>query len=79
MVDSPMDKAMEEMREISKSPFASWIIREVKPKEFNPPILDNFDKKADPIAHLLHFKQRISLEEVTEGLVCKLFSTTFTG
>ena len=65
-----MDKATKAMREISKSPFASWIIQEMKPKEFNPPVLDKFDGKVDPITHLLHFRQRISLEEVTKGLTC---------
>ena len=73
-----MDKAVEAMREISKSPFALWIMIEVKPKRFSPPVLDKFNEKFDPVSHLLHFKQIISLEEVTEGLTCKLFSTTFT-
>ena len=70
--NSPTDKAMETMKGISKSPFTSWIVREVKPKEFGPSTLDKFDGKENPAAHLLQFKQRISPEEITEGLVCKL-------
>ena len=76
--NNSIDKALEAIRGISKSPFTSWIIQEVKPKEFNPPILDKFDRKADPVAHLLQFKQRISLEEITEVLICKLFLTNCT-
>ena len=53
---SPMDKAEEAMRGISKSPFAQWIVIEVKPKRFNPPMLEKFQGKSDPISHLLQFK-----------------------
>ena len=47
------DKAEEAMRGISKSPFAQWIVEEVKPKTFNAPMLDKFQGKTDPISHLL--------------------------
>ena len=50
---SPEDKAEEAMRGISKSPFAQWIVEEVKPKTFNAPMLDKFQGKTDPISHLL--------------------------
>ena len=73
-----MDKAEESMRGISKSPFAQWIVREVKPKCFSPPMLEKFQGKFDPISHLLQFKQKTSLEEIIEGLTCKLFATIFT-
>ena len=77
--NSLMDKVVEVMKGISNSPFAPWIMTEVLPKRFSPPVLDKFDAKSDPVSHLLYFKQRISLENVTEGLTCKLFSMTFTG
>ena len=53
---SPEDKAEEAMRGISKSPFTQWIMRKVKPKTFNPPMLEKFQGKSDPISHLLQFK-----------------------
>ena len=37
---NPMDKAEEAMRGISRSPFTQWIVREVKPKIFNLPMLE---------------------------------------
>lgn len=76
--NSPMDKAEEAMKGISISPFPQWIIKEVKPRNFNPLKLEKFQGKSDLVSHLLQFKQRISLEEITEGLICKLFLTTFT-
>ena len=78
LTNSPMDKAEKAMRGISKSSVAQWIMKEVKPKNFNPPMLEKFQGKSYPISHLLQFKQRTSLEEIPEGLTCKLFSTTFT-
>ena len=73
-----MDKAEEAMRGISRLPFAQWIVKEVKPKSFNPPMLEKFQGKFDPVSHLLQFKKKTSLEEMNEGLTCKLFATTFT-
>ena len=77
-INSPMDKAEEAIREISRSPFVQWIIKEVKPRKFNPPMLEKFQGKSNLVSHLLQFKHRISLEEITEGLTSKMFSTTFT-
>ena len=66
------------MRGISKSPFAQWIMREVKPKTFNPPMFEKLEGKFNLISHLLQFKQKTLLEEMTERLTCKLFPTTST-
>ena len=76
--NSLTNKALEAMKGLSKSLFTLWIIQKFKSKEFSPPTLETFDKNADPVAHKLQFKERISLEEVTEGLICKLFSMNFT-
>ena len=67
--NSLMDKAEEAMKGISRSLFAQWIVKEVKPRNFNPPMLEKFQGKSDPVSHLLQFKQRISLEEITKGLI----------
>ena len=76
--NSLMDKAEEAMKGISRSLFAQWIVKEVKPMNFNPPMLEKFQGKSNQVSCVLQFKERISLEEVTEGLMCKLFSTSFT-
>ena len=73
------DKAADAMEGIVKTPFAPEIEREEKPKDFNPPALDKYKGKGDPMAHLLHYKQRMSMERVTEALNCKLFATTLSG
>ena len=67
------------MEGIVKTPFTSEIEREERPKDFNPPTLDKYEGTRDPMAHLLHYKQRMSMERVTEALNCKLFATTLSG
>ena len=78
LAGSSMDKAEEAMRGILKSLFVEWIVRKVKLRSFNPPMLEKFQGRSDPISYLLQFKQKTSLEEINEGLTCKLFATTFT-
>ena len=51
--NSQMDKATKLMKGIFKSPFALWIMQEVKPKEFNPLALEKFNGKSELVTHLL--------------------------
>ena len=67
------------MESIVKTPFTGEIEREERPKDFNLPALDKYEGTGDPMAHLLHYKQRMSMERVTEALNCKLFATTLSG
>ena len=41
--------------------------------------MDKYEGKGDPMAHLLYYKQRMSMERVTKALNCKLFATTLPG
>ena len=67
------------MEGITKTPFTLEIEKEEKPKDFNSPVLDKYEGSGDPMAHLLHYKQRMSMERVSEALNCKLFTTTLSG
>ena len=51
-----VDQAAMDMRRITKSPFASWIVKEEKMKDFNLPMLDKYEGKGDPKFRFLHFK-----------------------
>ena len=64
------------MEEIVKTPFTPEIEREERLKDFNPPALDKYEGKGDLMAHLLHYKKKMSMERVSEALNCKLFTTT---
>ena len=67
------------IRGMSRLPFVEWIEEEIKPKDFTPPIFDKFNGKTDPISHLMHVCQKISLETSNDVLMCKLFVTTLVG
>ena len=67
------------MEGITKTPFAPEIERKERPKDFNPPALDKYEGNRDSMAHLLHYKQRMSMERVSKALNCKLFATTLSG
>ena len=73
-----MDQAIAAMKRITKSPYTNWILKEVKPKDFNPLMLDKFKGESDPMDHLLHYREMMSLEVVIETLTGKVFATTLT-
>ena len=75
----PTNKTADAMEGIMKTPFTLEIEKEERPKDFNLPLLDKYEGVGDPMAHLLHYKQRISMERVIEALNCKLFATTLSG
>ena len=51
-----MDREAVAMEGIVKTPFTPEIEKEKRPKDFNPPAMEKYEGKGDPIAHLLHFK-----------------------
>ena len=67
------------MEGITKTHFTPEIKKEEKPNDFNPPVLDKYEGSRDPMTHLLYYKQRMSMEKVSEALKYKLFATTLSG
>lgn len=76
---NPKSRAMDAMEGIVKTSFTCEIEKEERPKDFNPPALDKYEGVGDPLAYLLYYKQRMSMERVIEALNCKLFATTLSG
>ena len=75
----PMNKVVVAMEGNTKTPFTPEIEKEEKPKDFNLPVLGKYEGSGDPMAHLFHYKQRMSMERVSKALNCKLFATTLSG
>ena len=75
----PIDQVVATMKGIIKSPFTLWVEKEERLKDFNPLVLDRYEGRRDPMAHLLHFMQRMFMERVSEVLTCKLFAKNLTG
>ena len=75
----PTDQVVAAMKGIIKSPFAPWIEKVERPRDFNSLVMERYEGRGDLMVHMLHFKQRMSMEKVSEALTCKLFTTTLTG
>ena len=54
----PVDLALLPVRGITRSPFAHWIEKESKSKDYNPPALDKFEGNFDQMTHLIQFRQK---------------------
>ena len=50
------DRVAVAMEGIVKTLFAPQIEKEERPKDFNPPAMEKYESKRDPMAHLFHFK-----------------------
>ena len=49
----PLDLADIVIQGMSRFPFTEWIEEEVKPRDFALPTFYKFNKKTDPISHLM--------------------------
>ena len=87
-----MWKAMDEMREnIRKvnliddlvhrtdSPFVASINSHPLPSKFRMPSLDSYDGMCDPCDHNTIFKTTMSLQGVSDEIMCRVFLTTLKG
>ena len=78
-LQTPTDLANLAIRGMSASPFEGWIDNELKPRDFNPPNFEKYTGRSDPVAHLMQYRQRITLETANEAIMCKIFITTLAG
>ncbi|XP_028076624.1 uncharacterized protein LOC114278726 [Camellia sinensis] len=46
------------------------------PKKFTPPKFTSYDGKSDPLTHISHYKQMMSLWNRDEALMCKVFPSS---
>ena len=54
---------------VIQSPFANWILEELKPRDFVSPSFRSFEGKRDLIDHIYQFQQKMSLEVRNKALV----------
>ncbi|XP_028095466.1 uncharacterized protein LOC114295432 [Camellia sinensis] len=46
------------------------------PKKFTPPKFTSYDGKSDPLTHISHYRQMMSLWNQDEALMCKVFPSS---
>lgn len=59
--------------QISKSPFTRRIDKVKLPRRFAQPTFTVYNGRTDPIEHVSHFNQRITVHSRNEALMCKVF------
>ncbi|XP_057811516.1 uncharacterized protein LOC131025746 [Salvia miltiorrhiza] len=62
----------------NRSPFSDDILADTLPRSYKPISLD-YDGTTDPEVHLNRFEGLVTLHMYTEGIKCRIFSTTLTG
>ncbi|XP_065628034.1 uncharacterized protein LOC136066908 [Quercus suber] len=68
-----MSKAL---NQISRSPFRRRIEDAILPRHFNQPTFTIYNGKTDPVEHVSHFNQRMSVHSEDEALMCKVFPSS---
>ena len=73
MGNDSMSKAL---NQISKSPFTHWIEGGKLPRRFTQPTFTLYNGRIDPIEHVSHFNQRMTVHSKNEALICKVFPSS---
>ncbi|XP_075642037.1 uncharacterized protein LOC142613538 [Castanea sativa] len=64
------------LRQISKSPFVARINKAKLPHRFSQPIFTIYNGRTDPVEHLSHFNQKMTIYSNNEVLMCKVFPSS---
>ena len=61
------------LNQISKSPFTRRIESGKLPRRFTQPTFTMYNGRMDPVEHVSHFNQRMTIHSRNEALICKVF------
>ena len=65
------------LRKAAWSPFSNKIERAEMPNRFAHPPFNYYDRKIDPVEHVSHYIQMMSLYTHNDALMCKVFPSSF--
>ena len=71
-----MDAMSCALRKAAQSPFSDDIERAPIPNRFTRPLFNSYDGKADPVEHVSHYIQMMSLHTHNDALMCKVFPSS---
>ncbi|GAB2271785.1 hypothetical protein Dimus_038933 [Dionaea muscipula] len=60
-------------------PFTRNVLEDYCPNHVRLPSLDSYDGTEDPEDHLNHYEIRMSLQNFSDGMMCRAFPSTFKG
>ena len=73
MGNDAMSKALQQ---ISKSPFVRRINKAKLPHRFSQPMFTIYNGRTDPIEHVSHFNQKMTVHANNEALMCKVLPSS---
>ncbi|XP_075655071.1 uncharacterized protein LOC142625270 [Castanea sativa] len=71
-----MDTMSRALRQATRSPFSRDIESAPMPSRFALPPFNSYTKKTDPVEHVSHYIQMMSLHSHNDALMCKVFPTS---
>ena len=71
-----MDAMSRVLRKAARSPFTNEIEQAEMPDRFTRPPFNSYDEKTDPVEHVSHYIQMMSLHTHNDALMCKVFSSS---
>ena len=71
--NAAMDAMSRALRRATRSPFLREIERAPMPSRFTRSLFNSYDGKTDPIEHVSHYIQIMSLHTHNDALMCKVF------
>ncbi|XP_050241279.1 uncharacterized protein LOC126690198 [Quercus robur] len=73
LVNDAMNKAL---NQVSKSPFTRWIEGGRFPRRFTQPTFTLYNGRTNPVEHISHFNQKMTIHSKNEALMCKVFPSS---
>ena len=71
-----MDAMSRALRRAAQSPFSRDIEQAPMPSRFTWPLFNSYDGKIDPVKHVSHYIQMMSLHTHNDALMCKVFHSS---
>ena len=72
-----MDAMSRALRRAARSPFSRDIERAPMLSRFTRPSFNSYDGKTNPVEHVSHYIQMMSLHTHNDALMCKVFPSSF--
>ena len=70
------DTMSKALNQISKSPFTCKIEGAILPRQFHQPTFTIYNGRTNPVEHVSHFNQRMTVHSKDETLMCKVFPSS---
>lgn len=71
-----MDAMSHALLRATRSPFLDDIERAPMPSRFTRPSFNSYDEKTNPVEHVSHYIQMMSLHTNNDALICKVFPSS---